>query len=480
MTDLARMDATAQAELVRRGQASPAELVDDAVARIEKLNPELNAVIHPLFEKARDQAASTLPDGPFKGVPMVVKDLTCHTAGDPMHEGMRFLRDLGWVEQEDTYLAAKFRAAGFVFRGKTNTPELGILPACEPDAYGATRSPWNTAHSTGGSSGGSAAAVASGMVAVGHANDGGGSIRIPASECGLVGLKPTRGRTSLGPEYGDLMGGLVHEHVVTRSVRDTAAVLDAVHGPMPGDPFSAPAPARPFLDEVGADPGRLRIGLMTTVPGGQVQLHPACVAAGETAGRLLESLGHAVQPEYPAPLDDPQLTQEFITNWSAGNAWGLDYWARKTGKAIGPDDVEPLTWALCEMGRSVSAPQWLSSREWLQRWTREVADWWASGYDLLLTPTIAEPPPKLGEFDSPPDNPLQGLFRAAGLVPFTPPFNVTGQPAISLPLSWNENGLPIGVQLVSAFGREDVLLRLAAQLEQAQPWTDRVPPVYAS
>jgi amidase len=473
--DLARMDATDQAELVRSGKASPAELVDAAVARIEQVNPELNAVIHPLFDKARRQAAGELPQGPFTGVPMVLKDLLCYSAGDPFHEGMRFLKQQNWVEEEDQYLAAKFRAAGFVFVGKTNTPELGILPACEPEAHGATRNPWNTAHSTGGSSGGSAAAVASGMVPVGHANDGGGSIRIPASECGLVGLKPTRGRTSLGPELGDMFGGLVSEHVVSRSVRDTAAVLDAVHGPMPGDPYAAPTPSRPFLDEVGADPGRLRIGILTTAQA--TPTHPDCVAAAEDAGRLLESLGHTVEAEYPKAMDDPEVTTQFITLWSAGNAWSLDYWARKTGTPIGAEDVEPLTWALCEMGRSYTAPQWLASREWLQRWSRDLAEWWASGYDVLLTPTIAEPPPELGQFDSLPDNPLQGLFRAAGLVPFTPPFNITGQPAISLPLSWNEANLPIGVQLVSAFGREDVLLRLSAQLEQAQPWANRVPPV---
>src|SRR5438270_5469113 len=476
--DLARMDATDQADVVRTGKVSPAELVDAAIARIEKVNPELNAVIHPLFDDARKQATGQLPDGPFMGVPMVLKDLICHTAGHPLHEGMRFLKDEGWTEEEDQYLAATFRAAGFVFVGKTNTPELGILPACEPDAHGATRNPWNTEHSTGGSSGGSAAAVASCMVPVGHANDGGGSIRIPASECGLVGLKPTRERTSLGAELGDMFGGLVHEHVVTRSVRDSAAILDAVHGPMPGDPYAAPMPVRPFLDEVGADPGRLRVGLMTSSSASEV--HPDCWAAAETTTQLLDSLGHTVESDHPKEMDDPEFTTQFITFWSSGNAWSLDYWSRKTGKTIGPEDVEALTWALCEMGRSYSAPQWLSTREWLQRWSRDVAAWWSNGFDVLLTPTIAEPPPKLGEFDSPPDNPLQGLFRAAGLVPFTPPFNVTGQPAISLPLSWNENGLPIGVQLVSAFGREDVLLRLAAQLEQAQPWADRVPPIHAS
>src|SRR5438270_10563535 len=359
--DLARMDATDQAELVRSRKMSAAELVESAIARIEKVNPDLNALIHPLFDKARDQASGGLPPGPFTGVPMVLKDLTCHSAGDPFHEGMRFLRDLGWVEEEDTYLAAKFRAAGFVFVGKTNTPELGILPACEPEAHGATRNPWNTGHSTGGSSGGSGAAVASGMVPVGHANDGGGSIRIAARECGLVGLEPTRARTSLGAELGDMFGGLVHEHVVTRSARDSAAMPDAMHGPLPGDPYAAPMPVRPFLDEVGADPGRLRVGLMTSSSASEV--HPDCVAAAESTGQLPESLGHTVESDHPKAMDDPEFTTQFITFWSSGNAWSLDYWRRKTGKTIGPEDVEALTWALCEMGRSYSAPQWLSTRE---------------------------------------------------------------------------------------------------------------------
>jgi amidase len=476
--DLARIDATDQAELVRTGKASAAELVEAAIARIEKVNPELNAVIHPLFDDARKEVAGGLPDGPFTGVPMVLKDLLCYTAGHPFHEGMRFLKDQGWTEERDQYLAAKFRAAGFIFVGRTNTPELGIVPTCEPDAFGASRNPWNTEHSPGGSSGGSAAAVASGMVPVGHANDGGGSIRIPASECGLVGLKPTRARTSLGAELGDMYGGLISEHVVTRSVRDTAAILDAVHGPMPGDPYVAPTPARPFLDEVGVDPGPLRIGLLTSSPVAEV--HADCVAAAESAGRLLESLGHTVEAASPDAMADPEFTTHFITLWSCGAAWSLDYWSGKTGRTVGPDDVETLTWALAEMGRSFSASQFLATQEWLQRWSRDMAGWWASGFDLLLTPTIAEPPPTLGQFGSTPDNPLQGLFRAAGLVPFTPPFNVTGQPGISVPLSWNDDGLPIGVQLVSAFGREDVLLRVAAQLEQAQPWVDRVPPVHAS
>jgi amidase len=478
--DLSQLDATAQAELVRSGTASPVELVEAAIERVERINPELNAVITPLFDGARAQAASDqLPDGPLRGVPFVLKDLSAHSAGDPFHEGMAFLKERAWTEPEDTALAARFRAAGLITIGKTNTPELGILPTTEPLAYGPTRNPWDTSRSVGGSSGGSAAAVAAGLVPIGHANDGGGSIRIPASECGLVGLKPTRARVSSGPEFGDVMGGLTCELVVSRSVRDTALVLDAVHGMEPGDPFGVAPPTRPYVEELGAPPGALRVGLMTESPGGAVSVHADCVAAAEAAAALLESLGHHVERSHPKGLDDPDYTAHFITNWAAGAAWNVDYWSRRTGAEIGPDDVEPLTWALAEVGRSASAPEWLWAREWLQHNSREVASWWTEGHDLLLTPTIAEPPPPLGSFDSPPDNPLHGLFRAAELVPFTPPFNCTGQPAISLPLHWNDDGLPIGVQLVAAFGREDLLLRVAAQLEAARPWTDRRPSVHA-
>lgn len=478
--DLSHLDATAQAELVRSGEASPLELVEAAIERVERVNPLLNAVITPLYDGARAQAASEhLPDGPLRGVPFVLKDLSAHSAGDPFHEGMAFLKERDWTEREDTVLAARFRSAGLITIGKTNTPELGILPTTEPAAYGPTRNPWDTSRSTGGSSGGSAAAVAAGLVPIGHANDGGGSIRIPASECGLVGLKPTRARVSSGPEFGDVMGGLTCELVVSRSVRDTALVLDAVHGMAPGDPYAAPDPTRPFLEELGAAPGRLRVGVMTQSPGGVSAVHPDCVAAVEAAGRLLESVGHHVDVSHPKALDDPEYAGHFITNWAAGAAWELDYWVRRTGDEIGPADVEPLTWALAELGRSSTAAEWLWSREWLQANAREIAAWWTEGHDLLLTPTIAEPPPPLGTFDSPPDNPLHGLFRAAEVVPFTPPFNGTGQPAISLPLHWNADGLPIGVQLVARFGREDVLLRVAAQLEAAQPWSDRSPPVHA-
>jgi amidase len=475
------LDACALAKLVRDGGASPAELVADAVEWIEKLNPELNAVIRPRFDEARREAAAALPDGPFRGVPIVLKDLLCYVAGEEVHEGMRALKEARYVAERDQELARRLRAAGFVVVGRTNTPELGIVPTTEPDAYGPTRNPWDTTRSTGGSSGGSAAAVAAGMVSVGHANDGGGSIRIPASECGLVGLKPSRGRVPLGPEWGDVMGGLVCELAVTRSVRDTAAVLDAVAGPAPGDPYAAPAPLRRFLDEVGADTGHLRIGMQTVAFGGTIATHPDCVAATEAAAGVLESVGHGVEPTHVDALDTPDLVETFLTVWSAGVAYDIDHhWPERLGRAIGQDEVEPLTWALAEAGRAATASDFLAARQKMRAMSRNVAEWYEGGFDLLLTPTIAEPPPLIGEFDSPPENPLHGLLRAAALVPFTPPFNASGQPAISLPLHWNAQGLPIGVQLVAPYGREDVLLRVAAQLEEAAPWADRRPPVCAS
>ena len=474
------LDACALAALVRTGAASPSELVDDAIDRIGKLNPGLNAVIRPRFDEARREAAGSLPAGPFRGVPIVLKDLLCCTAGEQMHEGMRVLKEAGYVARHDQELARRFRAAGFVVVGRTNTPELGILPTTEPAAYGPTRNPWDTDRSTGGSSGGSAAAVASGMVPLGHANDGGGSIRIPASECGLVGLKPSRGRVSLGPEWGDVMGGLVCELAVTRTVRDTATVLDAVAGPAPGDPYAAPTPVRPYVEELGAAPGRLRIGVQTDAFGGNVATHPDCVAATEAAATLLASVGHDVEATHVDALDAPEFVADFVLVWSAGTAYDLDHhWSERLGRPIGQDEVEPLTWALAEVARSAGAPDFLAARQRLQAVARAVAQWYEGGFDLLLTPTIAEPPPLLGEFDSPADNPLHGLLRAAELVPFTPAFNVTGQPAMSLPLHHNAQGLPIGVQLVAPYGREDVLLRVASQLEAASPWVGRRPPVSA-
>jgi amidase len=471
------VDATAQADLVRSGEVTSQELVEGAIERIEALNGELNAVIHPLFEEG---LATAPAHGPFQGVPFVVKDLGCTVKDTLHHEGMRFLRDQGFRADADSWLASRFRAAGFVFVGKTNTPELGILPTTEPDAYGATRNPWNTDHSPGGSSGGSGSAVASGMVSIGHANDGGGSIRIPASCCGLVGLKATRARVSMAP-LGDYVGGLVTELVVSRSVRDTAAVLEFVsEGAPPGEPYFAPAKARPYIDEVGADPGKLRIGLMTRPPGGEADAHPDCVAAAEAAARELEGLGHTVEVAHPGALDDPGYIPQFLVRWTAGVAAGLDFWSMRTGKQVTKDDVEPLTWALAEQGWSNSAAQFVTAIGYAQIMARAVLAWWQD-YDLLLTPTMAAPPAELGTIGTGhEENPYAPIERAIPYAAFTAGFNATGQPAISLPLHWSEAGLPIGVQLVADMGREDLLLRVAAQLEEAVPWAERRPPTFAA
>lgn len=478
MDDVTWLDATAQAALVRDRQISPRELVDAAIARIERLNPALNAVITPLFDTARVAADSpALPAGPFRGVPTLVKDLVLQTAGDPFHAGMRFLKRRGWTASHDSHLAQKLRAAGFVIVGKTNTPELGPVPTTEPVAYGPTHNPWDPARSPGGSSGGSAAAVAAGLVPVAHGNDGGGSIRIPSSACGLVGLKPSRGRVSLGPDLGESWHGLVIEGMLARSVRDSAATLDAIAGPMPGDPYSAPPPSRPFRDEVGAAPGRLRIGFLDRTPGGQ-SIDPECVAAVAGAARLLADLGHTVEASAPAldDVDGARAASVLVMSWTARD---LAYWSAQTGATIGPDDVEPLIWTMAEFGRTISACDYIAATTALEQWSRRIAAWWAGGFDLLLTPTLPEPPTPLGSFDATPDDPLRGMTKAGDFVQFVMPFNVTGQPAISLPLHWSAGGLPIGVQLVASAGREDLLLRVAAQLEEARPWRDRRPTLHA-
>jgi amidase len=477
---LATLDATAQAELVRTGKVSPLELVESAIVRIEKLNPTLNAVIYPLFEKARAQARSAeLGRGAFHGVPFLLKDLVAHSAGDPYSAGMGFLKRRGWREREDTFLVQRLRAAGFVIAGKTNTPELGLVPTTEPVAFGPTRNPWDTTRSTGGSSGGSAAATASGMVAAAHANDGGGSIRIPASMCGLVGLKPSRGRVSQGPDAGEGWAGFTAEFVVTRSVRDTAGILDAVAGPMVGDPYVAPPPVRPYSQEISLAAGRLRIGVLTRPPRLEFSLHADCAVAVRAVGVLLESLGHRVEESHPKALEDSAIVghvARVITAWTARD---LDVWSQRTGESIAPEDVEPLTWEAAEMGRRIGASEYIQAVDGAHAWTRAVAAWWQGGFDLLLTPTLGEPPPLLGEFTATPEQRLQGWVRSMPFATFTQPFNVTGQPAISLPLYVSATGLPIGVQLVAAYGREDLLLRVAAQLEAARPWADRRPPVSA-
>jgi amidase len=478
-SDLATLDATAQAELVRSGKASARELVEAAIARIEKVNPSLNAVNTTSFERALERAESDAAAAPFHGVPFLMKDLDGSVAGEPYHCGMNFLKGSRYVAGHDSHLAAKLEKAGFITLGKTNTPELGLTATTEPAAYGPSRNPWNVERSPGGSSGGSAAAVAAGMVPAAHASDGGGSIRIPASECGLVGLKPSRGRVSLGPDYGEYWQGFVISHAVTRSVRDSAAILDCIHGAMPGDPYAAPTPARSYREEVGASCRGLRIGLMTALPGGG-RPHAECVKAVEHAGEALQRAAHHVELSHPAALDDNvEATRNFmllVTCWVRAS---LDEWSATTGETIREADVEPNTYALAEMGRAVGAPDYIDTCKWVSRWTRRMAAWWDDGCDVLVTPTIALPPPELGYLAPPPGDPLGNVDRVFGLMAYTPQFNMTGQPAISLPLHWSADGLPIGVQLVAAYGREDVLFRVAAQLEEILPWRDRRPPVHA-
>lgn len=468
---LSDLDATAQAELVRRGEASPRELVDAAIARIERHNPELGAVIIPLFEQAR-ATADDAPHGPFRGVPILIKDILATVGGTLYTAGLKPLREAGYTSPRDSYLVAQLRRAGFVLVGKTNTSEFGIVPSAEPPAWPPSRNPYDTTRSTGGSSGGSAAAVASGMVPVAHANDGGGSIRIPASCCGLYGMKPSRGRVSFAPNFGDINGGLVNEHVVARSVRDSAAILDLLAGVQPGDPYTAPPQLRPYAAELAVPPGPLRIGYATrriTPEGTFAESHADCIAAVDHAAKLLASLGHHVEPAEIEAASDPGWVPSFLAVWAVGVAHDLDWASSVLGRRIEAHEVEPLTWGLSELGRLVSGPAYVAAWEWLQGAARRIASFFER-YDLWLTPTIAEPPPPLGTFKSPPDDLLRGIFRSGDFAPFTLMFNATGQPACSLPLYRNAAGLPIGVQLVAAYGREDLLFRVSAQVEAAQPF----------
>ena len=464
--DLAWLDATAQAELVRKKEVQPIELVEAAIDRIERFNPTLNAVITPMYEFARMAAAEKLPEGPFTGVPFLLKDILAFFAGVRMTLGSKLLQD--FVPDHDSELVVRFKQAGLVIVGKTNTPEFGIFPTTEPQLFGPCRNPWNTDHTTGGSSGGAAAAVAAGMVPMAHGNDGGGSLRIPASCCGVFGLKPTRARNPLGPDFGDVISGLVAEHAITRSVRDSAALLDATAGPDVGDPYWAPPPERPYLQEVGADPGRLRIAF-TTKAAIDVTVHADCVQAVKDAAKLCAELGHVVE-ETTLPGNAEMLFNAFSVLWSAGIG--------STLKALGAtqDQVEPPTWALKEMGDQYSAADYVLAIQTLQSVSREVARFFQD-YDVLLTPTLAEPPLPLGSFDSPPDNPMQGLYRSAAFACFTPICNMTGQPGMSLPLFWNADNLPVGTHFIGRFGDEATLFRLAAQLEEARPWAGRRPAV---
>jgi amidase len=470
--ELHKFDATAQAELIRKKEIKPIELVEAVIDLIEKINPGINVIVTKMYDVARAEVKSGLKDAPFSGVPFLLKDLLAAYKGVPMSSGSRYLKN--YTPNQDSELVSRYKRAGMIVVGKTNTPEFGILPTTEPELFGAARNPWNTGYTTGGSSGGSAAAVAAGIVPIAHANDGGGSIRIPASCCGVFGLKPTRARNPLGPNFGDIFSGLVVEHAVSRTVRDSALLLDATSGYMLGDPYCAPAPVRPFIKEIGADTGKLRIAFFNEAPLGTA-VHKDCIAAVEDAAGLLRDLGHEVVNTAPA-INGEMMSNCFTAIWASGVNWTIQSMSSLIGRIPAEDELEPCTNALNEMGKKVSASDYLLAVQYFQILTRQIAEF-MKNYDILLTPTLGSPPLKLGSFASTPENPIQGMHVATEFVPFTPICNITGQPAMSVPLYWNAEGLPIGTHFMGRYGDEATLFRLASQLEQARPWINRRVPM---
>ena len=490
-----QFDGLGLAELVKKKEISAAEICEEAIARIEDVNPTLNAVIAPLYEQARQAVKEPLPDGPFCGVPFLLKDLLGDLAGVPQTMGSRACRN--FIPTRDSELVNRYRKAGLVFLGKTNTPEFGLLGVTEPELHGPTRNPWNPDHTPGGSSGGSAAAVAGGMVPLASANDGAGSIRIPASYCGLFGLKVTRGRTPNGPTHGRTWQGAVVEHVISRSVRDSAAILDASQGPDPGAPYVIPPPAQPYMMEIEQSPGRLKIAFNTQSPIGTA-VHPECIRAVEQTAGLLEELGHTVEEARP-DVDGQALAKGLVVLYSGEIAAFMEDLALLLGRKPKPSDVETLTWTVGLLGRSFSAGHFIrAKREW--ELAARIMGRFHEDYDLYLTPTTAYPPVRIGELAPKPIEMvllkvvntlgLGRLLIASGITdklavenlektPFTQLANFTGQPAMSVPLYWTPDGLPCGVQFMGRYGDEASLLRLAAQLEKAQPWFEKRPPIFA-
>lgn len=485
------LDACGLAERIRRKDVSPEEALEAAIERIEAHNPKLNAVVYTMYDRARKRLAS-LPDGPFRGVPFLVKDLKLQIAGTPTSNSTRL--SLRKVAERSSVLAERYEAAGLQIVGKTNTPEFGIMGITEPAVRGVCRNPWSTAHTPGGSSGGSAAAVAARMVPAAHGGDGGGSIRIPASACGLFGLKPTRGRVTMAPFAGEAWGGFVQEHVLTRSVRDSAALLDAVDAATPGEPYGVAAKARPWLAEVGENPGKLRIAFTReTLYSGTT--HSDCADAVDDAVRLLRGLGHEVTEARPLFPREAMVRAYFLTV-ATGVARFIEVASLEAGKKKpSAADFEPATWLLALIAWKAGATDLLAAQQLMQRTARDVAAFFET-YDLFLTSTWAQPPARVGELAPTAAEraqlavvkalPLGKLLDVAldkmgsgklAVVPNTQLFNQTGQPAMSVPLSWNARGLPIGVQLAARFGGEATLFRIAAQLEAARPWAERKAPI---
>ncbi len=488
-------DGLGLAKLVKEKEISPAEICEEAITRIEKINSQLNAVVTPMYDIARKYIAEYPLDGTFTGVPFLLKDLLEVYAGVVETRGSKAYRNN--ISDHDSEIVKRYKKAGLVILGKTNTPEFGLLGITEPELHGPTRNPWNIDHTPGGSSGGSAAAVASGMVPVSSGSDGGGSIRIPASCCGIFGLKVSRGRNPTGPDHGTLWQGAAVEHVLTRSVRDSAGILDATHGPDVGAPYTIIPPSQPYLKEIEQKPGRLRVAFNTHSPI-DTPVHQDCVKAVEHTASLLEKLGHDVEENKPE-LDGLLLAKSFFTMYFGEVSAEIKELSLFFGRKAKPSDVEPLTWTLGLLGQAFSAGEFAKTiREWDK--AARVMGRFHETYDVYLTPTMAYPPVRIGELQPKPAEKvlmkvvntfgLGGLLKASGIVdklateslskiPFTQLANFTGQPAMSVPLYWSSEGLPCGSQIIGRFGDEATLFRLAAQLEKEQPWFNKRPPVFA-
>ncbi len=492
--DYERRDALGLAELVAKREVHPSELLEEAVARAERVNGRLNAIVTPMYELARKRARGALPEGPYRGVPFLLKDLLAPYEGVPMRAGSRIYR--GYVPAKSSELVRRYEAAGLVVFGRTATPELGILPTSEAELYGPTHNPWRHGVSPGGSSGGAAAAVAAGIVPMAHGSDGGGSIRIPASCCGVFGLKPSRMRLPVGPDESEHFFGFAVEHALTRSVRDSAALLDASAGPEPGSMYFAP-PGRGFLAALDRPPEKLRVAftMQPLLPG---EPHVDATRAVEEAAALCEELGHVVEPARPT-LDAHTFARAFFFHFAAGVASELAFAEQILHRPVTPADVERTTWLLALAGRSIDAGTFVLQRRILHEQARRVLSFFER-YDILLTPTVGLPPRPHGAFEpSGLEQALQGLVARAGrpellrvpglldravdrayaFAPYTPVFNVTGQPSASVPLFWNDDGLPLGAMVTGRMGEDARVLRLCAQLEEARPWFDRRPPIRA-
>jgi amidase len=471
--DYSSYDGLALAELVRKGEASAAELVEAAIERIDRHNPTLNAIVHDARDEARRVAERELPDGPFRGVPFLIKDLGLHVEGWPITSGSRFLADE--VSSADGILTERYRTSGVVLLGKTNTPELGITGTTESAHLGRCRSPWNPDHISGGSSGGAAAATAAGIVPLAHASDGLGSIRIPAACCGLFGLKVTRERNPSGPDDGGRVLGFGVDHVVSRTVRDSAVMLDWTGHPEPASPYASPAKLRPYMEEIETAPGRLRVAFSTETPSGR-PIDPEIAAAAKETAALLESLGHDVE-ERGLDVDYRALYNAQGIVSAANAAANYRELVERIGREARTDELEPLTWAGIRNGQRHSGEKVFAALRKLRVLNRQVMSLFET-FDVFLTPVMGTPPPRVGHIDPVNLEPREVGRRQAKVFPFTPPFNFTGQPAMSVPLVESSDGLPIGMQLAARYADEGTLFRVAAQLEEAQPWIDRRPAIW--